>query len=44
MTTHIDINEFGGIGMQVLRAMRERHPDMLEAVTVNDLGKPADNA
>ena len=44
MTTHIDINECGGIGRQVLRAMRERYSDMLEAVTVNDLGKPADNA
>ena len=44
MTTRIGINGFGRIGRQVLRAMRERHPDTLEVVAVNDLGKPADNA
>ena len=44
MTTRIGINGFGRIGRQVLRAMRERHPDSLEVVAVNDLGKPADNA
>ena len=44
MTTRIGINGFGRIGRQVLRAMRERHPDALEVVAVNDLGKPADSA
>ena len=44
MATRIGINGFGRIGRQVLRAIRERHPDTLEVVAVNDLGKPADNA
>ena len=44
MSTRIGINGFGRIGRQVLRAMRERHPDTLEVVAVNDPGKSADNA
>ena len=44
MTTRIGINGFGRIGRQVLRAVRERHPDTLEVVAVNDLGNPEDNA
>ena len=30
MSSRIGINGFGRIGRQVLRAMRERHPDTLE--------------
>ena len=44
MVTRIGINGFGRIGRQVLRAIMERHPDKLEVVAVNDLGKPSDNA
>ena len=44
MTTRIGINGFGRIGRQVLRTIRERHPDTLEVVAVNDLGNPEDNA
>ena len=44
MATRIGINGFGRIGRQVLRAIRERHPDTLEVVAVNDLGNPEDNA
>ena len=44
MATRIGINGFGRIGRQVLRAILERHPEKLEVVAVNDLGKAADNA
>ena len=44
MATRIGINGFGRIGRQALRAMRERHPDALEVVAVNDLGKAEDSA
>ena len=44
MATRIGINGFGRIGRQVLRAILERHPDKLEVVAVNDLGKASDNA
>ena len=44
MTTKIGINGFGRIGRQVLRIMRERYPDKLEVVAVNDLFDPATNA
>jgi len=37
MTTRIGINGFGRIGRQVLKAIRERHPDELEVVAINDL-------
>lgn len=33
----IGINGFGRIGRQVLKAIRERHPENLEVVAVNDL-------
>ena len=36
MATRIGINGFGRIGRQVLRAIRERHPDTLEVVAIND--------
>ena len=44
MTTRIAINGFGRIGRQTLRAVRERHPDSLEVVAVNDLAPTATNA
>jgi len=44
MTTRIAINGFGRIGRQTLRAVRERHPDELEVVAVNDLAPTATNA
>ena len=44
MATRIGINGFGRIGRQALRAMRERHPEALEVVAVNDLGKAEDSA
>ena len=44
MATNVGINGFGRIGRQVLRAIRERHPNKLNVVAVNDLGKPSDNA
>lgn len=37
MTIRVGINGFGRIGRQVLKAMKERHPDALEVVAVNDL-------
>ena len=37
MTIRVGINGFGRIGRQVLKAMKERHPDSLEVVAVNDL-------
>jgi len=47
MTAHIakiGINGFGRIGRQVLRTLKERHPDTLEVVAVNDLFDAATNA
>ena len=44
MTTRVGINGFGRIGRQVLRATRERHPDALEVVAVNDLTDTQTNA
>ncbi len=37
MATTIGINGFGRIGRQVLKAIRDRHPDKLEVVGLNDL-------
>ena len=37
MAVRVGINGFGRIGRQVLKAMKERHPDELEVVAVNDL-------
>ena len=37
MTIRVGINGFGRIGRQVLKAIKERHPDSLEVVAVNDL-------
>jgi glyceraldehyde 3-phosphate dehydrogenase len=44
MTTKIGINGFGRIGRLVLRAIRERHPNEIEVVALNDLFDPATNA
>jgi glyceraldehyde 3-phosphate dehydrogenase len=37
MATKIGINGFGRIGRQVLKAIRERHPNEIEVVAINDL-------
>ena len=44
MATRVGINGFGRIGRQVLRAIRERHPEKLEVVAVNDLTDTRTNA
>ncbi len=44
MVTRVGINGFGRIGRQVLRAIKERHPDKLEVVAVNDLTDTKTNA
>src|SRR5436190_8979099 len=44
MTVKIGINGFGRIGRQVLRTIRERHPNEIEVVAINDLFDPATNA
>ncbi|MGC8855447.1 MAG: type I glyceraldehyde-3-phosphate dehydrogenase [Anaerolineae bacterium] len=38
MTVKVGINGFGRIGRQVLKAIRDRHPDELEVVAFNDIG------
>jgi glyceraldehyde 3-phosphate dehydrogenase len=44
MTIRVGINGFGRIGRQVLKAIKERHPDTLEVVAVNDLFDAETNA
>jgi glyceraldehyde 3-phosphate dehydrogenase len=44
MTTRVGINGFGRIGRQVLKAIKERYPDALEVVAVNDLFDAETNA
>lgn len=44
MTTRVGINGFGRIGRLVLRATKERYPDKLEIVAVNDLTDAKTNA
>src|SRR5215813_5037075 len=44
MTVKIGINGFGRIGRLVFRTIKERHPDEIEVVAVNDLFDPATNA
>jgi glyceraldehyde 3-phosphate dehydrogenase len=44
MTTRLGINGFGRIGRQALRIIRDKYPDELEVVAVNDLFDPATNA
>ncbi len=38
MTTKLGINGFGRIGRQVLKAIKDFHPDTLEVVAFNDIG------
>ncbi len=38
MATKVGINGFGRIGRQVLKAIRDYHPDTLEVVAFNDIG------
>ena len=44
MATKVGINGFGRIGRQVLKAMRDRHPDKFEVVALNDLFPAETNA
>jgi glyceraldehyde 3-phosphate dehydrogenase len=44
MPTRVGINGFGRIGRQVLRTIRERHPDELQVVAINDLVDVQTNA
>jgi len=44
MAVKVAINGFGRIGRLVARAILERADSGLELVSINDLGKPADNA
>jgi glyceraldehyde 3-phosphate dehydrogenase len=44
MTTRVGINGFGRIGRQVLKAIKELHPDVLEVVAINDLFDADTNA
>jgi glyceraldehyde 3-phosphate dehydrogenase len=44
VSTKIGINGFGRVGRQVLRIVRERYPDTLEVVAINDLFDAATNA
>lgn len=44
MPVRVGINGFGRIGRQVVKAMRERHPDDIEIVAVNDMATAAENA
>jgi len=44
MTIRVGINGFGRIGRQVLKAIKELHPDTLDVVAVNDLFDAETNA
>ncbi|MGD8244445.1 MAG: type I glyceraldehyde-3-phosphate dehydrogenase [Anaerolineae bacterium] len=44
MATKVGINGFGRIGRQVLKAVRDEHPDELQVVAVNDLMDAETNA
>jgi glyceraldehyde 3-phosphate dehydrogenase len=44
MVTKVGINGFGRVGRQALRIARERYPEELEVVAINDLFDPATNA
>ena len=44
MTVKIGINGFGRIGRLVLRTIKQRVPDVVEVVAINDLFDPATNA
>ena len=42
--TKIGINGFGRIGRQVLRSLKQRHPDTIEVAAINDVGETETNA
>ncbi len=44
MTIKVGINGFGRIGRLVLRTIKQRHPNEIEVVAINDLFDPATNA
>jgi glyceraldehyde 3-phosphate dehydrogenase len=44
MSVRVGINGFGRIGRQVFKAIRDRHPDSLEVVAINDLMDSKTNA
>ena len=44
MAVKVGINGFGRIGRLVYRAIKERHPNEVEVVAVNDLFDAATNA
>ena len=44
MTVKVGINGFGRIGRLVFRTIKERHPNEIEVVAVNDLFDSATNA
>ena len=44
MSVKIGINGFGRIGRLVFRTIKQRHPEEIEVVAVNDLFDPATNA
>jgi len=44
MATRVGINGFGRIGRQVLRTIRDRHPEALQVVAINDLVDVETNA
>src|SRR5436190_23023341 len=44
MAVKVGINGFGRIGRLVFRTIKERHPDEIEVVAINDLFDPATNA
>ncbi|MQG38293.1 MAG: type I glyceraldehyde-3-phosphate dehydrogenase [SAR202 cluster bacterium] len=42
--TKIGINGFGRIGRQVFRSLKQRYPDTIEVVAINDVGETESNA
>lgn len=44
MSVRVGVNGFGRIGRQVVKAIRERHPDAVDLIAINDLATPEENA
>ena len=44
MSTKVGINGFGRIGRLALKAIKQRHPDNVEVVAINDLTDAKSNA
>jgi glyceraldehyde 3-phosphate dehydrogenase len=44
MSTKVGINGFGRIGRLALKAIKQRHPENVEVVAINDLTDPKSNA